>query len=185
MPYHKFFSLSAISTIWASFCKILGHVTDCLIWCFHDGGCIPIGTRQLRGISNQPGLSTGLIHQLNHRGIIYLSQIILYWTHHAPVIKSAEQLGLNGIYAEEWVQYQNTLRGAGFCHATGGDAIIWDGPLHGNSVIVKDIYQRINYNSYAVMHSSSFSQFWKLESQLRSLSSDGWYGRVKSLLGII
>ena len=57
-------------------------------------------------------------------------------------------MGLGEAEASEWEQVRDYLRGAGLCWDSGGDIILWDGPLNDGGLIVKDIYRSINASTY-------------------------------------
>lgn len=149
------------SAIWGGFKKVLSHVYGCVTWRFSDGGCIPLAFNSIMSLPKQMCLSPRLLHRLSHRGIIFLSQTIYYWSFGALIFKTVEQLALTGPEASEWDFIRDAFRGAGFCHSTGGDMIIWNGPMKNDAVIVKEVYRNISHSQHLGMSSKLFYTFWK------------------------
>ena len=90
-----------ILCIWRSFRIIIPLIAPRLRWNFRDGSHIPIGAATLLQLAPECGPSWNLIHALSIRGIFFFSQIILCWSHSAPIFKSVAQLGLDGAVVDD------------------------------------------------------------------------------------
>ena len=150
-----------IACIWRSFRKIIPLITPHRIWNFRDGSHIPIGATTLLQLAPENGPSRNLIHALSIRGILFYSQIILHWSHSAPIFKTAAHLGLEGAVVDHWIFFRDSLRQAGLCYATRGDKLVWGGPMRNRSLIVKDVYQYFINSSHMLQGPSVFCFFWK------------------------
>lgn len=77
---HDFSFPRKISCIWGGFKFFLDNVAPQLIWHFHDGSRIPIGSLNFLPLLPQSVPSHCLLHALTQRGIMYFSQDIYFWS---------------------------------------------------------------------------------------------------------
>lgn len=128
---------------------------------FWGRGDIPITFKKIIGLPDCYGLSIQLVHNLSHRGIMFVSQTIRVWSLGAPIFKNADQLGLPAHLADEWEVMRDAFRAVGFNWKMGGDQIEWNGPCHDGAPIVKEVYGALNLESYGDQLTSSFYPFWR------------------------
>ena len=104
-----------ISAIWWSFKKVMVHMSKRLAWLFKDGSRIPITFNKIIALPYDARPSQDLQFCLARGGFHFLAQTIREWSFDAPVFKSAEKLGLNGMMVDEWDRLRDSFRAAGFC----------------------------------------------------------------------
>lgn len=149
-----------ISAIWLGFKKILSIFSGRLIWQFGNGLKIVLGADRIYGMCEDSFPSPRIIHWLSHKGIFHFYQIIHYWDHGAPILKSASILGLTGRDAEDWKIYSQNVQVGGLCHGEIGDVITWAGSLSLDAVVVSETYSHIISLSASETIFSEFWSFW-------------------------